>query len=180
MRDRVRHDRESILDVALSLLDAYGLPDLTMRRLAAELGVQPSALYWHVESKQALLAGLADRIVAEAAPAADVAGAARALRAALLSHRDGAEVVLSSAALSLGALGAHDALRAAFAREHRPDPELAARVLLPFVLGHASLVQQRIQAAEFGAVPAEPATVAEATAADFDAGVAAILAGLPT
>lgn len=86
MRDRVRHDREGIVDVALRLLDAYGLPDLTMRRLASELGVQPSALYWHVESKQALLASLADRIVAEASPAADVVGTARALRSALLAQ----------------------------------------------------------------------------------------------
>lgn len=178
MRDRVRHDREGIVDVALRLLDAYGLPDLTMRRLASELGVQPSALYWHVESKQALLASLADRIVAEASPAADVVGTARALRSALLAHRDGAEVVLSSAALSLGALAAHDTLRAAFGRDRSADPDRAARVLLPFVLGHASLVQQRIQAAEFGAVEADPKAVADETAADFDAGVAAILAGL--
>ena len=37
-------DNEHIVGVALDLLDRYGLPDLTMRRLATELEVQPSAL----------------------------------------------------------------------------------------------------------------------------------------
>lgn len=176
MRER-RHDRDSIVDVALRLLDEYGLPDLTMRRLASELGVQPSAIYWHVESKQALLAALADRIIGEAAPACDVAGTAGAIRAALLAHRDGAEVVMSSAALSLGAQGAHARLRDAFVAEGAADPDRAARLLLPFVLGHASIVQQRIQAAQLGAVDADPATVADETASDFAAGVAALVAG---
>src|SRR5690606_20225892 len=148
--------------------DAYGLADLTMRRLASRLGLQPSALDWHVESKQVLLAALADRIVGEAEPAAHVPGAARALRAALLAHRDGAAVVLSAAALSLGALAAHDTLRDAFANAGDPGPDRAARIPLPLVLGHASLVQQRIEAAELGAVDADPAAIAEQTAADFD------------
>ena len=34
-------NRESIIDAALSLLDAYGLGDVTMRRVASSLGVAP-------------------------------------------------------------------------------------------------------------------------------------------
>jgi TetR/AcrR family tetracycline transcriptional repressor len=109
-----RHRRDDVADVALRILDDHGLADLTMRRLAASLDVQPSALYWHFENKQTLIAELADRIVdAHPAPVDAVtdAGAdwrertrieAAALRDALLAYRDGAEVVSSTYALGLG------------------------------------------------------------------------------
>lgn len=57
--------RAQVVAAALEILDEYGLGDLTMRRLAGSLGVQPGALYWHVANKQALLAEVADAIVAE-------------------------------------------------------------------------------------------------------------------
>src|ERR1700712_2461317 len=99
-----RHSRDDVANAALRILDEYGLPDLTMRRLAAALDVQPSALYWHFPNKQTLLAELADRIVATRrapeqpvdSPWQDAVRAeAGALRDALLSYRDGAEVVSS-------------------------------------------------------------------------------------
>ena len=62
----VRHAREDVAAAALAILDEYGLPDLTMRRLASNLDVQPSALYWHFDNKQTLLAHLADAIIARA------------------------------------------------------------------------------------------------------------------
>ena len=49
----------------LALADAEGLDAVTVRRLAAELGVTPMALYWHFRSKDDLLAGLADSVWAE-------------------------------------------------------------------------------------------------------------------
>ncbi|WP_233189149.1 TetR/AcrR family transcriptional regulator, partial [Subtercola sp. Z020] len=64
----VRHTRAGVVDAALRILDDQGLPDLTMRHLAAALDVQPSALYWHFPNKQTLLAAVADRIVAPALP----------------------------------------------------------------------------------------------------------------
>ena len=64
-----RHTRDDVARTALRILDDHGLPDLTMRRLAAALDVQPSALYWHFPNKQTLLAELADRIVAHGRPA---------------------------------------------------------------------------------------------------------------
>ncbi|MBB2921943.1 TetR family transcriptional regulator [Cellulomonas cellasea] len=57
--------RVQVVAAALEILDEYGLGDLTMRRLATSLGVQPGALYWHVANKQALLAEVADAIVAD-------------------------------------------------------------------------------------------------------------------
>ena len=59
----MRYHRGDVIDRALAVLDDYGLESLTMRRLAAELGVQPSALYHHVPNKQSLLAAVADEIV---------------------------------------------------------------------------------------------------------------------
>ena len=41
-----------VTSAALRILADFGLGDLTMRRLARELDVQPSALYWHVADKQ--------------------------------------------------------------------------------------------------------------------------------
>jgi AcrR family transcriptional regulator len=59
-----RYNKSDVLEAALKLLDELGLPDLTMRKLAASLDVQPSALYWHYPNKQTLLAEVSDTIVA--------------------------------------------------------------------------------------------------------------------
>lgn len=160
-----RHSRDDVVEAALRILDDLGLPDLTMRRLAAALDVQPSALYWHFPNKQTLLAELADRIVAarrveapadasadpSAAASTDwrdaVRGEAAALRDALLAYRDGAEVVSSTLALGLGSPETVDRLGRAVARGGF-DPETsrrAATALLHFVLGHVSHEQQRLQ-----------------------------------
>lgn len=171
-------DLDRLVGTALDLLDRFGLASLSMRTLAQELGIRPSALYWHVENKQTLLAAVADRIVAEADAAEGVADTARTLRAALLAHRDGAEVVLSSAALGLGARGVTDRLREALADASAADPAAAAAVLSQFVLGHASLVQQRLQAAELGEYEADPEAVARELSDEFDVGVAALVRGL--
>ena len=52
------HHRSDVLAHAVALLDTHGLAALTMRRLGAELEVQPSAIYHHFASKQALLANV--------------------------------------------------------------------------------------------------------------------------
>ena len=164
----------SIVDATLALLDEFGLPDLSMRRVAGALGVQPSALYWHVENKQTLLAALSDRIVDAAPPGSGIAETAWSLRAALLAHRDGAEVVVSRTALGLGSGSLEHRLRDACASAGSEDPDRDATVLTQFLLGHCYLVQQRMQAAAIGAYDADPAQVAEATRADFAAGLAAL------
>ncbi|CAD5139426.1 MULTISPECIES: TetR family transcriptional regulator [unclassified Microbacterium] len=149
-----RHDRDSVSRTALSLLDEVGLADLSMRRIAARLDVQPSALYWHVANKQELLADLADRITA-GVPAGDggVLTTARALRDALFAYRDGAELVLSTYALQLGSAHAREALVAALRAEGAQDAEDRGAAILHFVLGHATLVQQRMHADSHGALP---------------------------
>lgn len=170
------HSLESIVDASLTLLDEVGLPDLSMRRVAGTLGVQPSALYWHVENKQTLLAALADRIVGEASPGTTVESTALALRTALLAHRDGAEIVVSTAALGLGSATLEQRIRDAYAAQGAADPARDASVLAQFLMGHCYLVQQRMQAAAIGAYDATPEQVAAATEADFAAGLAALTA----
>lgn len=54
---------DAILEAALAILDAEGFDRLTVRRLSAELGVSPMALYWHVDGKAALLGRLVDHVV---------------------------------------------------------------------------------------------------------------------
>ncbi|MBF4624241.1 TetR/AcrR family transcriptional regulator C-terminal domain-containing protein [Clavibacter sp. VKM Ac-2872] len=187
-----RHNRDDVARTALRILDEHGLPDFTMRRLGAALDVQPSALYWHFPDKQSLLAELADLIVAEAAtvttdtsrPQEDwrerVRDAAMSLRAALLAHRDGAEVVASTTALGLGATAARDTLSAAVAGGGFGDADCAraASALLHFVLGHVAHEQQRVQLDRLGLLPAP--TDEEDPAGDFAFGVDLLVRGLGT
>lgn len=54
--------RESVLAAALALADRDGLSALSMRRLAADLGVEAMSLYNHVRSKADLERGLIDSV----------------------------------------------------------------------------------------------------------------------
>jgi TetR/AcrR family transcriptional regulator, tetracycline repressor protein len=57
--------RERILATALRLVDTYGMEALSMRRLAAELDVDPMAIYHHLPDKRALIAGLVTLVFSE-------------------------------------------------------------------------------------------------------------------
>ncbi|MGO2683401.1 TetR/AcrR family transcriptional regulator C-terminal domain-containing protein [Microbacterium sp.] len=94
--------QKSIVATALDLVDTVGLDELTTRRLAIELEVKSPALYWHFANKQALLDGMGDAIILSAGMGAPQRGEdwrrwilrrARAYRAEMLSHRDGARIV---------------------------------------------------------------------------------------
>jgi AcrR family transcriptional regulator len=63
--DRARLSKQAVVGRALALADTEGLNALTIRRLAAELGVTPMALYWHFRSKEELLKGLSDQVWSE-------------------------------------------------------------------------------------------------------------------
>ncbi len=181
-----RHDRDSVTATALRLLDDVGLPDLSMRRLASELGVQPSALYWHFANKQELLGAVAERILAripvvdpaDAATDSDILAAARSIRDALLAYRDGAEVVLSSYALGFGVARAQEHLCMVLSARAQ-DAAVAATTLLQFIIGHALLVQQRLHAESHGAVLPDAGDDATGVlSASFDDGVMLFLHGV--
>ena len=88
--------RETIINHALELLDAYGLADMTMRRVASSLDVAAGALYWHIANKQELITAVATKILSPVLVLDDESSPQEfctKLRATLLRYRDGAELV---------------------------------------------------------------------------------------
>jgi AcrR family transcriptional regulator len=59
--------RERIVDAALAIIDADGLDALSMRKLGASLGVEAMAIYHHFPNKDAVLEGVAGRLLAAGA-----------------------------------------------------------------------------------------------------------------
>jgi TetR/AcrR family transcriptional regulator, tetracycline repressor protein len=196
------YTREDVVETALRILDEFGLADLSMRRLAGVLEVQPSALYWHVPNKQTLLALVADQIIDRAAfvDPADFTTDGRldwqrltlaesiAIRDALLAFRDGAEVVSSTLALGLGADGALARIRVGIDAVC-PDVEMAriaSESILFLILGQVWHEQQRMQADSLGVVaPAVETKPSDAAArilhqqnGSFEFGIELILGGL--
>lgn len=148
-----KHD---VVDAATAILDSHGIADLTMRRLARELNVSPGALYWHFANKQQLLGAIADRILtpARGLPAeADwrdrIVAVCSALRDALLSHTDGAELVSASFAAgqseAAGEILAVLSAAAADAGVAAGEAELAARTVIYYVLGFTVDEQSKLQ-----------------------------------
>ncbi|MFI0842623.1 TetR/AcrR family transcriptional regulator C-terminal domain-containing protein [Mesorhizobium sp. IMUNJ 23232] len=92
--------KEEVVAAALDLLDDVGMEGLTMRKLADALRVQAPSLYWHFASKEVLLEGMADALMAPVARQeppgeawhARLQRVAGEVRRALLSHRDAARV----------------------------------------------------------------------------------------
>ena len=123
--------RQQIVTAANAALREYGLGGLSMRRLAHDLGVQPGALYYHVNSKQNLVAAVGEHILAGAGPASDdPAVAAQEFRSLLLGVRDGAEVIAFVYAYRPGAL-------APFAH--------LGETMIHYVLGFVAVEQNRAE-----------------------------------
>src|SRR4051794_10743659 len=173
--------REQIVDAALAILTSYGLADLSMRRLAKELDVQPGALYWHVKNKQELLTVLAERILAPVSVAGGTdlrtgaRQAAQDIRAALLAVPGAADVVSLAQVLrpelllplrQLEALLATGPLTAQQAR-------WGARTLIHYILGAVAEEQTHAELALAGLLPAAGQDDADA----FLFGVDTVLAG---
>jgi AcrR family transcriptional regulator len=70
-RRRAPLSRDRVLRTAIALADERGVSELTMRKLAKELGVEAMSLYNHVANKDDLLDGMIDLVFGEIeAPAA--------------------------------------------------------------------------------------------------------------
>jgi len=96
--------RARIVSTALALVDRCGAGALSMRRLGAELGVDPMAMYYHIPGKEALLDAIVEAVMGEIDLGLDRPGdepverilvAARAYRDALLAHGNALPIVLS-------------------------------------------------------------------------------------
>ena len=57
--------RSRLLAAAVEIADAEGLGAVTMRRVAAAVGVEAMSMYHHLSGKEALLEGLLDSVVAD-------------------------------------------------------------------------------------------------------------------
>ena len=176
------HKRSDVLAHAVSLLDAHGLAALTMRRLGSELGVQPSAIYHHFESKQALLAAVADEILARGARPRSavewpdqVREVCSELRHAMLDCTDGADVVATVWAFGLGAAAPVKEIEAILVGADVPGElvAVASRTLVHYVFGHAFEEQTARQAVSLGAVERSLDSLP-----DFDLGLDLVIGGL--
>lgn len=184
-----RHSRSEVVDAAVRLLDDYGLADLTMRRLARELGVSPGALYWHFANKQDLLGAVSDRVLApttQAVPATGwrerMLGTGTALRDALLSTTDGAELVSASfaAGTSTRLAAVLDVLTscAVDAGMDEGHAELVGRTLVHYVLGFTSDEQSRIQWDAAGALAEGQSILGVDATARFTFGLGLLVTGV--
>ncbi|CAI9406992.1 MULTISPECIES: TetR/AcrR family transcriptional regulator [Aestuariimicrobium] len=167
--------RDEVLAAALHIVDEYGLADLSMRRLAGQLDVQPGALYYHVANKQTLLVALADLVLADLVladlvlvapddvapehrhgadpgtpgPSPDPVAWGMNLHSLLRQHRSGAELV--SAALAMRPWAESPAAALASRLPTSPDDaRVVAESVQHLVLGHAFDAEQREQFARLG------------------------------
>lgn len=93
--------REKLVKTALDIVDRDGLAGLSMRKLGAELGVDPMAAYRHLPNKDALLDGVVEAVMSEVPLDVDLAlpwqdqlrHLARANLRTLLAHPNAAPLI---------------------------------------------------------------------------------------
>lgn len=106
-------DRGDVLDAALDLVEREGAAALSMRRLATELDVATPTIYWHVGSRDELVAAvirlqstrLAEYVVDGTTPRERVYSAARHIWTSSIEHRAVTSLAHQSGTSSL--LGHH-------------------------------------------------------------------------
>jgi TetR/AcrR family tetracycline transcriptional repressor len=143
--------RERIVDTAIALVDAEGLDALTMRRLGAELGMDPMAVYYYLPNKAALLDAVVEAVMAEidlgvddpSAPAEDrLISAARAYAQVLVRHRNAMPLLLVRGPATPAALAPVEVM-VAILRSGGVPPEHAVagmHVLTAAVRGYAAII----------------------------------------
>lgn len=87
------YTRDQVVEAAIRVADAEGLPAVTMRRVATEIGAGAMSLYTYVATRERLLDLMVDRVGAGTHPAeitgdwrADLLALAGAQRALMLTH----------------------------------------------------------------------------------------------
>jgi AcrR family transcriptional regulator len=139
--------RDRVVAEALAVIAADGAQSLSMRALAARLGVVPGALYRHVRGKEQLYDLILDAVLGEvdcrpdpAQPwTAQVAALARRLRAVLEDHPGVAALLKTRDPLSPTSLALAEAFLAPLHAAGLPGREaaLAFRLIYDYTLGFA-------------------------------------------
>jgi AcrR family transcriptional regulator len=141
-------DRDQVVEAALELLDEVGLDGLSMRRLAARVGVKAASVYWHVRDKEELLDLVFDRVIGEVeVPEPDpphwreqVWEVACRMRRVANAHRDIGRVQLGRFPIGPNALALSEGLLAIFRAGGLPDRASAYfAALLPLYVSAFSL-----------------------------------------
>lgn len=137
--------RNTIVQVAVEVIDAEGVGAVSFRSVARRLGVDAKSLYNHIESKEALLDAIAEHVLSRMVVPeltgdlrTDLVEIAYAFRsAALSSHREAATLVLSRPVESLAYLAPLEATLAAFITAGaKPDWAVhAVRATLAYMTG---------------------------------------------
>ncbi|MEV7099249.1 TetR/AcrR family transcriptional regulator C-terminal domain-containing protein [Amycolatopsis sp. NPDC051045] len=138
--------RQDIARSGLKLLNEVGLNGLTLRLIAADLGVKAPALYWHMKNKQELLDEMATQMyrdsVADRRPPASLgeweaaAHSARALRRMMLSYRDGGKVFAGTYLGDASLVGEHPLRRSIEAGLDEARASRATFTVYCFVIGY--------------------------------------------
>ena len=151
-------ERDDVIDTALALVEAGGAEALSMRKLAAELGVAPTTIYWHVGNRHELVVAVvrrqaerqATRRVRGTDPADRVASAARNIWRSARAHRNVTALASQAGATTLLELPLEVALVAELeaAGVHGPRARDALRSLLACIAGFLVVAWRREVAAE--------------------------------
>jgi TetR/AcrR family transcriptional regulator, tetracycline repressor protein len=161
-----------IVDTAYELMEKKGFAAVSVRGVAAALGLTPAAIYTYFPSKNALLRAMVEQLLStvdlDAASDSDIAWRDRvhALAAALLARlaeHSGAIVLVTSGPLDgPHALGLNEVLVAGFVGERMPqaDAARAAHAVRAHVLGVAAMAA----AARAGSAEASDALWTDAAA----------------
>lgn len=135
-RARPALTRERVLRAAMSLADRSGAEALSMRSVAAKLGVEAMSLYNHVAGKQDLLLGVADLVLSQIEippPGTPWREAMRrralSARAVFLEHPSSAIVIESCTTMTPARLAYSDAI-AGLLMADGFSPKLAYRAFL--------------------------------------------------
>jgi TetR/AcrR family transcriptional regulator, tetracycline repressor protein len=145
--------RAQVVDAAAELVATKGYEQLTIRSLAAELGVAPMSLYRHVRDKNDVLDEVVDRLLAKAwrpkASAADwqswIADAADTLRQFLVKQPAALAVYLSHPVVSPVAVARMEAMMAVLRRAIGDEEEAgrAYAAIQTYTIGFAALEASR-------------------------------------
>jgi AcrR family transcriptional regulator len=159
-RHRRALTRERVVAEALAIIGTDGVDALSMRALAARVGVVPAALYRHVRSKDQLCDLVADSVLAEVdcrpgrSPgwAGQVKALAGRLRTALESHPGIAGLLKTRDPLGPHSLALAEAFLAPLRQAGLPDRQtaLAFSLIYDYTLGFAlsdrtTVNEQRVQ-----------------------------------
>ena len=192
------------MDTAIALVDAEGLDALTMRRLGAELGMDPMAVYHYLPNKAALLDAVVEAVMAEidlgvddpSKPAEErLVRAAQAYEEVLLRHRNALPLLLVRGPATPAALAPVEVMVGILRAGGMPPEHAVAgmHVLTAAVRGYAAIIandlanpgQRDAETLVALASPEQFPYLSEAAAqpaqdlqAAFDFGIRAIAAGL--